>query len=103
MASVTFQAATRTFAKADRPAVDALDLDVYDGEFLVVVATTPGGTATPGAVPAGGAVVAGAAVAPYGAVAYGCVTYATVGRNVFRRQCPPGRPACWPEISTTTG
>ncbi len=37
MAAVTFDQATRLFPGQDRPAVDALDLHVEDGELLVLV------------------------------------------------------------------
>ena len=37
MASITFDRATRRYPGAPRPAVDALDLDIADGEFLVLV------------------------------------------------------------------
>ena len=46
MASVTFDAATRIYPKADRPAVDALDLHVADGEFLVLVGPSGCGKST---------------------------------------------------------
>jgi ABC-type sugar transport system ATPase subunit len=46
MASVTFDATTRTFPHSERPAVDALDLDVADGEFLVVVGPSGCGKST---------------------------------------------------------
>ena len=46
MASVTFDRATRVYPKADRPAVDALDLQVADGEFLVLVGPSGCGKST---------------------------------------------------------
>jgi multiple sugar transport system ATP-binding protein len=46
MATVTFDRATRTFPKSDRPAVNALDLDVRDGEFLVLVGPSGCGKTT---------------------------------------------------------
>jgi multiple sugar transport system ATP-binding protein len=46
MASVTYDGATRTFPKAERPAVDALDLEISDGEFLVLVGPSGCGKST---------------------------------------------------------
>ncbi len=46
MATVTFEKATRRYDKADRPAVDALDLEVADGEFLVLVGPSGCGKST---------------------------------------------------------
>src|SRR6201993_5027804 len=46
MASVTFEQATRRFPGADRPAVDSLDLDVGDGEFVVLVGPSGCGKTT---------------------------------------------------------
>src|ERR687891_326755 len=46
MASVTFDKATRIFPGAPRPAVDALDLDITDGEFLVLVGPSGCGKST---------------------------------------------------------
>ena len=46
MASVTFEQVTRSFAQAERPAVDRLDLEVHDGEFLVVVGPSGCGKST---------------------------------------------------------
>src|SRR6188474_3003368 len=46
MATVTFDKATRLFPGAERPAVDALDLDIADGEFLVLVGPSGCGKST---------------------------------------------------------
>ncbi|MEU2349724.1 sn-glycerol-3-phosphate ABC transporter ATP-binding protein UgpC [Modestobacter sp. NPDC049651] len=46
MATVTFDHATRVYPKADRPAVDALQLDIADGEFLVLVGPSGCGKST---------------------------------------------------------
>jgi multiple sugar transport system ATP-binding protein len=46
MATVSFDGATRIFPKSDRPAVDRLDLDVRDGEFLVLVGPSGCGKTT---------------------------------------------------------
>ncbi len=46
MATVTFDKATRVYEGADRPAVDALDLEVGDGEFLVLVGPSGCGKST---------------------------------------------------------
>ena len=46
MASVTFEGATRTFAQSERPAVDSLDLEIRDGEFMVVVGPSGCGKST---------------------------------------------------------
>ena len=46
MASVTFDAATRRFAPDQPPAVDALDLDIADGEFMVLVGPSGCGKST---------------------------------------------------------
>ena len=46
MASVSFDKASRLFPKADRPAVDSLDLQVEDGEFLVLVGPSGCGKST---------------------------------------------------------
>ena len=37
MATVTFEGATRIYPKSNRKAVDRLDLEIKDGEFLVLV------------------------------------------------------------------
>jgi multiple sugar transport system ATP-binding protein len=46
MASVTFDAATRLYPGSTRPAVDALNLEVADGEFLVLVGPSGCGKST---------------------------------------------------------
>ena len=46
MASVTFQAATRLYPGTDRPAVDTLDLQIADGELLVLVGPSGSGKST---------------------------------------------------------
>jgi multiple sugar transport system ATP-binding protein len=46
MASVTFDKATRVYPGSDRPAVDALDLEIADGEFLVLVGPSGCGKST---------------------------------------------------------
>jgi multiple sugar transport system ATP-binding protein len=46
MATVTFDQATRAYPKAERPAVDALDLEIADGEFLVLVGPSGCGKST---------------------------------------------------------
>ncbi len=46
MATVRFDKATRTYPGNDRPAVDALDLDIGDGEFLVLVGPSGSGKST---------------------------------------------------------
>jgi multiple sugar transport system ATP-binding protein len=46
MATVTFDQATRIYPKSDRPAVDALDLEIADGEFLVLVGPSGCGKST---------------------------------------------------------
>jgi multiple sugar transport system ATP-binding protein len=46
MATVTFDEATRIFPGADTPAVDALDIEIGDGEFLVLVGPSGCGKST---------------------------------------------------------
>ncbi|MDH6514868.1 multiple sugar transport system ATP-binding protein [Streptomyces sp. SAI-135] len=46
MASVTFDRATRCFPGMDRPAVRALELDISDGEFMVLVGPSGCGKST---------------------------------------------------------
>ncbi|MGD0167453.1 MAG: sn-glycerol-3-phosphate ABC transporter ATP-binding protein UgpC [Gaiellaceae bacterium] len=46
MATVTFKDATRIFPNSDRPAVDHLNLEVHDGEFLVLVGPSGCGKTT---------------------------------------------------------
>jgi multiple sugar transport system ATP-binding protein len=46
MASVTFDHATRRYPGAQRPALDALDLTIADGEFLVLVGPSGCGKST---------------------------------------------------------
>jgi multiple sugar transport system ATP-binding protein len=46
MATVTFDQATRIYPRAERPAVDALDLEIADGEFLVLVGPSGCGKST---------------------------------------------------------
>jgi multiple sugar transport system ATP-binding protein len=46
MASVTFDKATRRYPGAESPAVDALDLEIGDGEFLVLVGPSGCGKST---------------------------------------------------------
>jgi len=46
MASVTFDKATRLYPGSTRPAVDAIDLEVADGEFLVLVGPSGCGKST---------------------------------------------------------
>jgi multiple sugar transport system ATP-binding protein len=46
MSTVTFNGATRIYPKSDRPAVDQLDLEVHDGEFLVLVGPSGCGKTT---------------------------------------------------------
>ncbi|WP_181770835.1 ABC transporter ATP-binding protein [Amycolatopsis pittospori] len=46
MAPVTFSDTTRFYAGVDRPAVDGLDLEVADGEFLVLVGPSGCGKST---------------------------------------------------------
>jgi multiple sugar transport system ATP-binding protein len=46
MASVTYDHATRLYPGGERPAVDALNLDIADGEFLVLVGPSGCGKST---------------------------------------------------------
>ncbi len=46
MASVTFEKATRLYPGTPRPAVNAIDLDIKDGEFLVLVGPSGCGKST---------------------------------------------------------
>jgi multiple sugar transport system ATP-binding protein len=46
MATVTYDGASRLYPGADTPAVDALDLEIQDGEFLVVVGPSGCGKST---------------------------------------------------------
>src|SRR5690348_17356835 len=46
MATVTFDKATRIYPGSERPAVDALQIDIADGEFLVLVGPSGCGKST---------------------------------------------------------
>ena len=46
MASVTFEGAQRIYSGSDRPAVDKLDLEIGDGEFMVLVGPSGCGKST---------------------------------------------------------
>src|SRR5881397_1089572 len=46
MADVRFEQATRVYPGADTPAVDALDLHIQDGEFMVLVGPSGSGKTT---------------------------------------------------------
>src|SRR5688500_4244899 len=46
MAAVTYEKASRFYPGAERPAVDALDLEIADGEFLVLVGPSGCGKST---------------------------------------------------------
>ena len=46
MATVTFDQATRVYSDGDRPAVERLDLEIEDGEFLVLVGPSGCGKST---------------------------------------------------------
>src|SRR4051812_5163282 len=62
MASVTYDGATRLYPKAERPAVDALQLQVDDGEFLVLVGPSGCGKSTSLRMVAGLEEVSGGAI-----------------------------------------
>jgi multiple sugar transport system ATP-binding protein len=46
MATVTFDRATRVYPGSEKPAVNALDLEIADGEFLVLVGPSGCGKTT---------------------------------------------------------
>ncbi len=46
MAAIAFRNVTHRYPGADRPAVDRLDLDIEDGEFLVLVGPSGCGKST---------------------------------------------------------
>ncbi|TDW69299.1 ABC transporter family protein, partial [Kribbella pratensis] len=46
MATVSFKGATRVYPGNDVPAVDKLDLDISDGEFMVLVGPSGSGKST---------------------------------------------------------
>ena len=46
MTSITFESAQRWYAGSDRPAVPGIDLEVADGEFLVLVGPSGCGKTT---------------------------------------------------------
>src|ERR671926_1717657 len=46
MAQVTYEKATRIYPGSERPAVDSLDLEIEDGEFLVLVGPSGCGKST---------------------------------------------------------
>ncbi|KNX38197.1 ABC transporter ATP-binding protein [Luteipulveratus halotolerans] len=46
MATVTYDQATRVYPGSDKPAVDALNIDIEDGEFLVLVGPSGCGKST---------------------------------------------------------
>ncbi|MEU4196542.1 sn-glycerol-3-phosphate ABC transporter ATP-binding protein UgpC [Kribbella sp. NPDC026611] len=46
MATVSFKGATRVYPGTDTPAVDKLDLDIEDGEFMVLVGPSGSGKST---------------------------------------------------------
>lgn len=46
MATVSFDKATRIYPGTDKPAVDALEIDIEDGEFLVLVGPSGCGKST---------------------------------------------------------
>lgn len=47
MATVSFDKATRVYPGSTKPAVDQLELDVADGEFLVLVGPSGCGSRPP--------------------------------------------------------
>ena len=46
MPTISFEKATRLYPGADKPAVDSLDLEIDDGEFLVLVGPSGCGKST---------------------------------------------------------
>lgn len=46
MATISYEAATRQYDGTERPAVDGLELDIADGEFLVLVGPSGCGKST---------------------------------------------------------
>jgi multiple sugar transport system ATP-binding protein len=46
MANVSYMSATRVYSKGKPPAVDTLDLDIRDGEFMVLVGPSGSGKTT---------------------------------------------------------
>ena len=46
MATVSFDKATRIYPGTEKPAVDALEIDIEDGEFLVLVGPSGCGKST---------------------------------------------------------
>ena len=46
MATVTYDNATRIYPGADKPSVDKLNLEIADGEFLVLVGPSGSGKST---------------------------------------------------------
>src|SRR5215467_12251577 len=46
MATVTFKGAQRWYAGSDKPAVPGLDLEIHDGEFMVLVGPSGCGKST---------------------------------------------------------
>ena len=46
MATVTYEKATRIYPGATKPSVDKLDLEIADGEFLVLVGPSGCGKST---------------------------------------------------------
>src|SRR3978361_1494209 len=53
MATVTFEKAQRWYPGADKPAVPGIDLEIGDGEFMVLVGPSGGGKSTTLAMLAG--------------------------------------------------